>query len=103
LLEHIPPLLPVEARAADGPFSEEGARKGYAIDAFGVTRMLRIFVGLFVLFATWYFQLPVLFYLFGGVILFAAIRDRCPIWQAISPRLASLVQRMLPSQKTNPS
>jgi thioredoxin 1 len=29
----------------------------------------------------------------GGVVLFTAVADRCPIWQAIRPRLASLFRR----------
>jgi hypothetical protein len=29
----------------------------------------------------------------GGVILFTAVADRCPIWQAISPRIASVLGR----------
>jgi thioredoxin 1 len=29
----------------------------------------------------------------GGVVLFTAVADRCPIWQAIRPRLAALVGR----------
>jgi thioredoxin 1 len=29
----------------------------------------------------------------GGVVLFSAVADRCPIWQAIRPRLAALFGR----------
>lgn len=29
----------------------------------------------------------------GGLVLFSGIYDRCPIWQAISPRLAALFRR----------
>jgi thioredoxin len=29
----------------------------------------------------------------GGLVLFTAVADRCPIWQAIRPRLAALVGR----------
>ena len=38
----------------------------------------------------------------GGVIGFLAIRDRCPIWQAISPRLAQAVDRLRPSAPSSP-
>jgi thioredoxin len=33
----------------------------------------------------------------GGVVLFTAVADRCPIWQAIRPRLAVLVGRSDPA------
>lgn len=29
----------------------------------------------------------------GGLILFSAVHDRCPIWQALSPRLSALFRR----------
>jgi len=29
----------------------------------------------------------------GGVVLFTAIADRCPVWQAVRPRLAALIGR----------
>jgi thioredoxin 1 len=29
----------------------------------------------------------------GGVVLFTAVADRCPVWQAIRPRLAALIGR----------
>jgi thioredoxin 1 len=29
----------------------------------------------------------------GGAILFSAVHDRCPLWQAFAPRLATLVRR----------
>jgi hypothetical protein len=32
----------------------------------------------------------------GGVVLFTAVADRCPIWQSIRPRLAALVGRSDP-------
>jgi len=33
----------------------------------------------------------------GGVVLFTAVADRCPIWQAIRPRLAALLGRSDPA------
>ena len=33
----------------------------------------------------------------GGVVLFTAVADRCPIWQAIRPRLAALIGRGNPA------
>jgi thioredoxin 1 len=33
----------------------------------------------------------------GGVVLFTAVADRCPIWQAIRPRLAALLGRNGPA------
>ena len=33
----------------------------------------------------------------GGVVLFTAVADRCPIWQAIRPRLGALVGRSDPA------
>jgi thioredoxin len=59
-------------------------------------RMLRLVGGLIILllavlghFSGWYLVLAGL----GGVLLFSAIYDRCPIYQAVSARLRSLIQR----------
>lgn len=53
-------------------------------------RLLRLGAGLLVVWLTWNFQAAPLFYLAGAVLMFTAVYDRCPIWQAISPRLARL-------------
>ncbi len=53
-------------------------------------RLLRISLGLAVIWLTWNFQVTPLLYFGGAVLLFSAIYDRCPIWQALSPRLAQL-------------
>jgi len=31
--------------------------------------------------------------LIGGVIVFAAVRDRCPVWQALAPKIEALWKR----------
>jgi thioredoxin 1 len=35
----------------------------------------------------------------AGLVFFSAVYDRCPIWQALSPQLARLVQRLRPSRE----
>jgi thioredoxin 1 len=35
----------------------------------------------------------------AGLVFFSAVYDRCPIWQALSPRLARLARRLRPSQE----
>lgn len=35
----------------------------------------------------------------GGVVLFSAVADRCPVWQAIRPRVAALFGRRRPASQ----
>jgi thioredoxin len=77
----------------------ETALSGEKPTRHGITpsdRMLRLVAGLIILalagighFAGWYLVLAGL----GGILLFSAIYDRCPIYQAISSRLRGVIQR----------
>ena len=56
-------------------------------------RVLRLAVGTAVLLLALATGPSILLLAVGGVILFTAVADRCPIWQAIRPRLAALYSR----------
>jgi thioredoxin 1 len=54
-------------------------------------RVLRLAAGAAILVLGWSTGPSIVLLAVGGVVLFAAIADRCPIWQAIRPRLAELL------------
>lgn len=56
------------------------------------TRGVRLLGGLGLLVFGWFSGPSVLLALLGGLVLFSAIYDRCPIWQAIAPRLSKAWQ-----------
>jgi thioredoxin 1 len=58
-------------------------------------RLLRLFAGTVVLLLGLYTGPSWLLLGVAGVVLFSAVYDRCPIWQAISPRLARYLDRLL--------
>jgi thioredoxin 1 len=61
-----------------------------------VDRLLRLVIGaaLFLLAYSGGFQgIYLLFAGLSGLALFSAVHDRCPIWQAVKPRLAALLGR----------
>jgi thioredoxin 1 len=61
-----------------------------------IDRILRVAIGLalFLLAYTGDFGgIYIFIALLGGVALFSAVYDRCPVWQAIAPRLQSLLGR----------
>jgi thioredoxin 1 len=58
-------------------------------------RMVRIFAGIFLMalassgaYHGWYLLLAIA----GAAVAFSAFYDRCPVWQAIAPRLSALVR-----------
>ncbi len=77
------------SRLANGETHQANLASG-GIDP--VTRMLRLFSGLVLgLFGIWlgYWSLIIL----GGLIMFWGWYDRCPIWQAVAPRLKTIFKR----------
>jgi len=61
-----------------------------------IDRVLRVAIGLALLFLAYTGQFSGIFLflaILGGVAIFSAIHDRCPIWQAIAPRLKALLGR----------
>jgi thioredoxin len=70
-----------------------------------IDRILRVAIGLtlFFLAYTGNFSGVFLFLaLLGGVAIFSAVYDRCPIWQAIVPRLKTLFRGSPDSSQNNP-
>lgn len=56
-------------------------------------RILRLLVGVALLILGWAVGPSLLLWVLGGGTLFSAVHDRCPLWQALSPRLSNLVRR----------
>jgi thioredoxin 1 len=73
----------------------QGERQGEALPAAGmdtVTRMLRLTTGLLlVMLGFWLINWPVL--IVGAGVFFWGMYDRCPIWQALVPRIRALLPR----------
>jgi thioredoxin len=65
-------------------------------------RLLRLTVGTAVLLLGVAREPSILLLAAGGLILFSAVADRCPIWQAIRPRLAALIGRHEPTASRGP-
>ena len=53
-------------------------------------RLLRLFAGSFVLIFAWTNQLHWSILVAGGILLFSAVYDRCPIWKAITTQIKKL-------------
>jgi thioredoxin 1 len=56
-------------------------------------RILRAGGGLALLTAGWFMGQSIIFFVLGGILLFSAVYDRCPIYRAIAPRLTSLFHK----------
>ena len=61
-------------------------------------RYLRLFAGMVLLILGFYTGPSWLLVAAGGVVMFSAVYDRCPIWQAVSARVKRL---LLPSASSN--
>ncbi|MCI0518816.1 MAG: thioredoxin [Chloroflexi bacterium] len=75
----------------------ESALSGEAPPRRGLTsaeRLLRLGAGTALLILGWNSGPSLLLLGVAGVVLFSAIYDRCPIWQALSPRLAVWLRRV---------
>ena len=88
--------LPSLRRLFDAALSGEVPPKA------GITsgeRTLRLLAGLIILLVTWFLHLSILGFIIGGLVLFTAVYDRCPIWRAISPHLARMLAKVFPFVK----
>ncbi len=56
-------------------------------------RILRIVIGLALLIIGWFGSHSLILLAPGAIVLFSAIYDRCPVYRAIAPRLASLFHK----------
>jgi thioredoxin 1 len=56
-------------------------------------RILRILAGISLLVLAWVSGRSVLLIVLAGIVLFSAVYDRCPVWQAIAPRVMRLFRR----------
>lgn len=68
-------------------------RKPAVIPPAPMDRLLRSAAGLALIILGWSFGQSILVMGMGGVLLFSAFYDRCPIFRAIVPRLIALFQR----------
>jgi thioredoxin 1 len=68
-------------------------RKPAFIPPAPLDRLLRIIVGIVLLVLGWFYGQYWTLYILGGVVLFSAFYDRCPIYRAIAPRVMSLFNR----------
>lgn len=78
----------------------EAALSGEPVQKAGISlsdRVIRVALGLGLVLVTLFTHQSILWYALGGIILFTAVYDRCPIWQALSPHLSRLIKRVLPS------
>lgn len=58
-------------------------------------RLLRVIVGLGIILLTGYLGQSFFGYAAGGVVLFTAFYDRCPVWQALAPRLSQALAALV--------
>ena len=68
-------------------------RKPTTIPPAPIDRLIRTGAGLALMLLGWFNGPSVLLIGIGGVLLFSAFYDRCPIYKAIVPRLTALFQR----------
>jgi thioredoxin len=68
-------------------------RKPAIIPPAPVDRLIRSVFGLALLISGWVLSHSILVMGIGGVLLFSAFYDRCPIYRALVPRLATLFRR----------
>jgi thioredoxin len=68
-------------------------RKPAIIPPTPIARWLRSAAGMIMAAVGWYFWQSIPLVVLGGIFLFSAFYDRCPVYRAIIPRLVSLFQR----------
>ena len=68
-------------------------RKPAIIPPAPIDRLIRSGAGLALLALGWFSNQAILLMGIGGVLLFSAFYDRCPVYRAIVPRLTTLFQR----------
>jgi thioredoxin 1 len=59
-----------------------------------IDRMIRSGSGLALMVLGWFYGQSILWIGIGGILLFSAFYDRCPIYKAIVPRLAAIFQKI---------
>jgi len=57
------------------------------------TRLIRIGAGLVIAWIGWTMNSNWLLYILGGVLIFSAVYDRCPIWRAITSKFKELTSK----------
>jgi thiol-disulfide isomerase/thioredoxin len=67
-------------------------RKPAVVPPASIPRWIRFAAGLVVIALGRYFWQSIPFVIVGGILLFSAFYDRCPIYRAVVPRLATLFQ-----------
>ena len=78
------------ALSGEIPPAPEGLINGLTI----IDRLMRVAIGLVLLFLAYtgdFSGVYLFIAILGGVALFSAVYDRCPLWQTIAPRLKALV------------
>lgn len=78
------------ARLFEAALSGEQPAAAAGVPLF--SRLVRMGLGLLILWLTWSYHASPLFYLLGGIVMFTAVYDRCPIWQAISTRVTRILR-----------
>jgi thioredoxin 1 len=68
-------------------------RKPSVMPLAPIDRILRAFGGLALLVIGWIMGQSIILIALGAVLLFSAVYDRCPIYNAIAPRLAALFHK----------
>lgn len=73
----------------------EAGLTGHPSPRFGpapAARALRLFAAAALLLLGWLSGPSILLIFLAGAVLFSAVYDRCPLWRAVAPRLASLLR-----------
>ena len=68
-------------------------RKPAVMPPAPLDRLIRSLAGIGVIIAGWFAGHSILLFALGGILLFSAFYDRCPIYKAIAPRLKAIFQR----------
>jgi len=59
-------------------------------------RIIRVSVGAVFIAAAFLTEFTIPFLILGGIVLFSAVYDRCPIWKFVSGRIVSVFRRIAP-------
>ena len=82
------------AQALDVLFeSTLNERKPAVMPLAPMDRILRVVGGLALLVIGWLMGQSIILFGLGGILLFSAVYDRCPVYRAIMPRLAALFHK----------
>ncbi len=82
------PALEKMFQAALGAEDSQGARLSLS------NRLLRLAAGLILIVLGWPVIHSLVLVALGGIVLFSAVYDRCPIYQAISPRIQAAFRKL---------